>query len=134
MVLAVSAACALGGCCHGDKKEEGYKKIEISKLAAAPQKMEGRRLSVSGRLENAGGNYFTDLRPALRDGKGGEIAVNAWLPLGVPPPRPGDTGRDRPRLMSDLLGKKVRLSGVWEKTESGHALRVESDIIIEEER
>jgi hypothetical protein len=95
--------------------------------------MEGRRIAVEGILENAGANYFTDLRPVLRDGRGGEIPVNAWLPLSVPPPRTGDSGRNRPRLMSDLLGRRVRLSGVWQKAGSGYALSVEKDETIKEE-
>lgn len=132
--LALLAAAALAGCCHGREGSNSYKKIELSALAAEPAKMEGRRVEAEGTLENAGGNYFNDLRPVLRDGRGGEIAVGAWLPLGVPPPRPGDAGRGRPRLMSDLLGKKMRLSGVWEKAEGGYLLRVEKDKLVEEER
>lgn len=132
--LALLAAAALAGCCHGREGSKSYKKVELSALAAEPAKMEGRRVEAEGTLENAGGNYFNDLRPVLRDGRGGEIAVGAWLPLGVPPPRSGGQAAKRPRLMSDLLGKKVRLSGVWEKTEGGYLLRVERDKLIEEGR
>lgn len=129
----LALAVAMAGCCHGGAGPQSYKKIDISALAAEPSKMEGRRVSVEGTMENAGGNYFTDLRPVLRDGRGGEVPVNAWLPLSVPPPRPVGNDRNRPRLMSDLLGKRVRLSGIWEKAETGHALRVEKDEIIKEE-
>lgn len=129
----LAAAAAMAGCCHGGAGSKTYKKIDVSKLAAGPAEMEGRRVSVDGVLENAGANYFTDLRPVLRDGRGGEIPVNAWLPLSVPPPRPGGNDRNRPRLMSDLLGKRLRLSGVWKKADSGYALRVEKDETIREE-
>jgi hypothetical protein len=128
----LAAAAAMAGCCHGGAGSQNYKKIDISELAAGPAKMEGRQVAVEGVLENAGANYFTDLRPVLRDGRGGEIPVNAWLPLSVPPPRPGEAGH-RPRLTSDLLGKRVRLWGVWEKSDAGYALRVEKDETIKEE-
>lgn len=130
---AVLAAAALAGCCHGGSKSDTYKKIEISKLASSPADYGGRPVSVAGTLENAGANYFTDLRPVLRDGKGGEIPVAAWLPQSVPPPRPGVNVGKRPRLISDLLGKRVRLLGVWEKADSGYLLRVDKDEIIKEE-
>lgn len=129
----LAAAATMAGCCHGGAGSKAYKKIDISQLATEPVKMEGRRVSVQGVLDNAGANYFTDLRPVLRDGRSGEIPVNAWLPISVPPPRPGDSGRNRPRLMSDLLGKRVKLSGTWERAESGYALKVEKYEIFKEE-
>jgi len=107
--------------------------MDIIELSAGPAAKAGERLSLTGVLENAGANYFTDLRPVLRDGRGNEVAVAAWLPISVPPPRPGGPAAARPRLMSDLLGKRVRLSGVWERSDAGYALRVEKDEIIKEE-
>lgn len=132
-ITAICLSSVLTGCCHGGTGTEGYNGMEISKLAGSPAGMEGRRVEMTGTLDNAGANYFTDLRPVLRDGRGNEIPVAAWLPLSVPPPRPGANAVSRPRLMSDLLGKRVRLSGVWEKTDSGHMLRVEKDELIKEE-
>ncbi len=129
----LAAAAALAGCGHGRAGSKSYKLIDISALAAEPAGMAGRRVSVEGTLENTGANYFTDLRPVLRDGRGGEIPVSPWLPLSVPPPRAGAAAGNRPRLMSDQLGKRLRLWGVWEKTDSGYALRVEKDETIKEE-
>lgn len=132
-IICLLAAAAAAGCCHGGAGSKSYKEIEISALADAPAKTAGRRVAVVGMLENAGANYFTDLRPVLRDRRGGEIAVNAWLPLSVPPPRP-EGPAVRPRLMSDLLGKRVRLEGVWERAEGGYRLMVEKGNTIEEGR
>lgn len=126
----------VSGCCHGGAGKAGYRKVEIARLAAEPARMLGHRLEVSGQLQNLGTNYFADLNLVLMDKEGRSIAVSAWLPLSVPPPRPGSDPRNRPALISDLLGKEVRLQGVWEKqtTEGGekYTFRVEKhEIIIE---
>jgi len=127
-----------GGCCHGGARA-GYHKVGIDKLTAEPFGMMGRRIEVRGVLQNLGTNYFTDLKLVLMNKEGQSIPVSAWLPLSVPPPRPGSDPKNRPALISDPLGREVKLFGVWEKQEAGdggkYFLRVEKhEIIMEGER
>ncbi len=79
--------------------------------AVATDGDEGPVITLDGKLQNAGTNYFTDRRIVLRDLKG-EIHVQAWLPLTASEP---ETGDDKPEVLSDYLGKQVRLTGMVTK-------------------
>jgi len=82
--------------------------VTVQSLATDAQRYLGQTIRVRGTLENAGSNYFTDLRIQLRDGKGNSIAVHPWLPTALPPgpKRPGVTP---PQTLSNFLGKPVEL-------------------------
>lgn len=123
---------ALGGCCHGPKNgEKVFIKTTIKQLSEKPNKYENKSVEITGYLRNAGVNYFTDIRLVLEDGLGNAVSVRPWLPLEVPPPRPGVEKRPRPKMMSDYLGKKLIIKGLWQSEEEKHILMVDEAIILE---
>jgi len=108
--------------------------VSVRALAETPEAYFGRRIEVSGQLENAGTNYFTDLRVVLEDSEGNAIYVTPWLPLEFPPSPPG-VSRPRPPTLSDYLGKRVKLVAILEHTTfkgigEVYSLRVKSAAII----
>jgi hypothetical protein len=82
----------------------------VAALAEAPERYESDEVIVSGLLKNAGTGYFSDLRLVLEDPDGRQVRVKPWIPLEVPPPRPGGGG-ERPRVLSDYLDRVVVLRG-----------------------
>jgi len=88
------------------------KLISLERLINEPKKFVGKRVTVIGKLENLGENYFRNLRAFLIDEKGKKIFIKPWVPLEVPPPR---NEEKRPFVMSDFLGKKVKLIGIYQK-------------------
>lgn len=88
--------------------------VSVASLAGNPQRYVGATVRVRGTLENAGANFFTDLRCRLRDDEGHSITVRPWLPASVPPGprRPGVTA---PPTLSKYLGKQVDLTAVVEE-------------------
>ena len=127
------ALLAIAGCCHGPgKRAVDFRSVAIQEVARAQAGFTGARIEVIGLLANTGANYFTDLRLALDDATGNSIGVQCWLPLEVPPPRINAGARPRPAVVSDYLGKRVRLRGTWQKNEAGYLLQVEEATIIEE--
>ncbi len=110
-------------------------KVSLQSLASDPQRYVGTTVQVSGTLDNAGSNFFTDLRVRLRDDEGHSIAVRPWLPTAVlpGPKRPGVTP---PPTLSKYLGKQVDLTAVVEhgelpRTAEGFYLDVQSAEIVE---
>lgn len=90
----------------------------------------GKTIEVTGQLASVGTNYFTDLQIALRDQYGNAVYVIPWLPLAYPP-SPPCVPRERPPALSDYLDKRVKLTGVLERTDlkgvgEVYALRVGS--------
>jgi hypothetical protein len=130
-VLALCALVALtAGCCKRQACGGAGPAASVPELAGSPAGFLDRTVTVAGLLSNAGGNYFTDLRLVLSDG-GSSAAVRPWLPLEVPPRRPG-AGTSRPAVLSDYLGKKVRITGCLRKEGTGYVLEVQqADIIAE---
>ena len=132
ILACVCIALALGGCCKRQAAGGGtVRVITPAQLAEHPAAQRDKCLIVSGRLRNAGANYFTDLRLELYDGTGAAIAVKPWLPLELPPQRAGAAG-SRPAVLSDYLGKNVRITGCWKKDESRYELEVQQAEIITE--
>jgi hypothetical protein len=121
LVLAVfltaeGTACAAGGDSAAPSEVVTPATVTLEALTADPQRYVGGTVRVSGTLENAGSNYFTDLRPRLRDDEGHAIAVRPWLPTAVPPgpKRPGVTP---PPTLSNYLGKRVDITAIVERGE-----------------
>jgi hypothetical protein len=112
------------GCCRQGLGTVRPYKLSLSELAGDPGRYAGKLIEVKGELNNSGANYFTDLQLTLGDGRGNSIRVQPWLPVEVPPARPGG-GKNRPALISDYLGKKLKLAGKWVKREDGFMLLVE---------
>ncbi|MDI6739063.1 MAG: hypothetical protein QME74_01715, partial [Candidatus Edwardsbacteria bacterium] len=87
--IAIFITCLIlsaGACCKRQVSGANAPALTVSRLAAKPAAFLDRSVTVSGRLKNAGGNYFTDLRIELVDEAGAAVAVQPWLPLSVPPP------------------------------------------------
>jgi hypothetical protein len=127
--LMVSAMLAgvlffMSGCCRDSINPGAVNRLKIKQLAGQPGHYDGIQVQVKGRLENTGTNYFTDMKLVLSDGQGNQIRVLPWLPISVPPPRPGGP-KIRPTLQSDFLDRKVTLTGKWSKQDEGYALQVE---------
>ena len=83
--------------------------VALTALAANAERYLDDRVTVVGRLDNVGTNYFTDLRVALRDPVAPEVFVyvRPWLPVELPP---GPSGaRERPPVLSDYLAHMVEL-------------------------
>jgi hypothetical protein len=133
-ILAICALAALAaGCCRRQACGSAAPVVALSRLAAKPASFAGRPLTVKGVLNNAGSNYFTDLKLVLSDG-GSAVAVLPWLPLEVPPRRPGAAG-DRPAVLSDYLGKQVKITGSLRKDGEAYSIEVQqADIIAEESK
>lgn len=75
---------------------------------AGGDKIEGT-VTLRGRLQNAGTNYFTDQRLVLTAQGQEPILVQAWLPSEAARPQtPTDATR---KVMSDFLDKDVILTG-----------------------
>jgi hypothetical protein len=126
LLLAAAISLALSGCCHSPESPAAdYKKISIEKLVKSPKKHLERRVEVTGQLRNAGSNYFNDLKLVLEDEAGRSLAVQPWLPLSVPPPRPGRDPGQRPRLISDYLGAIITIKGSWTSGDRGYLLKVD---------
>ena len=123
--LIIVSLLAAAGCCRQGLGTVKPIKLSLSQLTGNQEKYADKLIAVKGELINSGTNYFTDLKITLGDGKGNSIRVQPWLPLEVPPARPGGP-KTRPALLSDYLGKMVRLSGKWVKQEEGFILQVET--------
>jgi hypothetical protein len=72
---------------------------------------QGTVVTIEGKLQNAGTNYFTDRRIVLKDSSG-EIDVQAWLPMTT---EPASDSSGKPEALSDYLGKQVVLTGMVTK-------------------
>jgi hypothetical protein len=131
--ILVIAACALaaGACCKRQACNSSVPAVSVTKLTERPAGYLGRTVTVNGLLRNAGGNYFTDLRLELSDGRAA-VVVQPWLPLEVPPMRTG-AGGNRPPVLSDYLGKKVKITGCLRKDGEIFLLEVQQAEIIAEE-
>ena len=112
------------GCCRQGLGTVKPIMLSLSQLTGNQKKYAHKLITVKGELNNSGTNYFTDLKITLGDGKGNSIRVQPWLPLEVPPARPGGP-KTRPALLSDFLGKQVRLTGKWMKQDEGFILQVD---------
>jgi hypothetical protein len=84
-------------------------KVSLEALEREPERYRDRAVRVTGRLENIGRNYFTDLRLVFKDAAGRTVPVRPWLPLSVPP-RPAGAPGPPPAVLSDFLGKDVELT------------------------
>ena len=103
--------------CQSKNTETGQEAIEavsVKLITENPKKYLKKTVQLSGRLENEGENYFTDLRVILKDGQGHFIYVRPWLPFELPPSPPGSTGK-RPPVLSQYLGKEVELTAVVDR-------------------
>ena len=126
LLAAAVFGLVLGSCCHTPEKDaQDYRKLTIERLAKSPKKYLDQRVEVTGQLRNAGSNYFNDLKLVLEDEAGRSLAVQPWLPLSVPPPRPGRDPGQRPRLISDYLGTIVTIKGSWTSGDQGYLLKVD---------
>jgi hypothetical protein len=113
-VVLIVVGAANAGCAPqvppGDPSVSPTPSLPLVTLKALLEKLAAyrdRAFRVSGVLENAGTNYFTDQRLVLRDKDGRTVPVRAWLPMEMPKGLP-----DRPKggpVMSDFLGKTVTL-------------------------
>lgn len=74
-------------------------------------------VSVTGRLEFAGKNYFLDPRFVLVDDEGNRVYVSAWAPLELSP-LPPQVARPQSKLltMQDYLGRRLSITGVYRFT------------------
>ena len=122
--LIIASLVVAAGCCRQGLGAVKPFKLKLSQLSANQEKYADKLVQVKGELSNSGTNYFTDLKVTLSDGQGNSIRVQPWLPISVPPPRPGGP-RNRPALISDYLGKTLRLLGKWVKQDEGFILQVE---------
>lgn len=129
----VSRAAGHGG--PPASASDAYAMVTVQSLAAEPKRHLGQTVRVRGTLQNAGSNYFTDLRVELRDENGHSVAVEPWLPASLPPgpKRPGSTP---PRTLSTFLGKRVELvaelqHGERPKAGVGYFLKVKAAELVQ---
>src|SRR5262245_24526289 len=98
-----AALVAMSGAAPGPAAE--LPRLTPSQVLANPQAFTGKRIVVEGLLDNAGTNFFTDLRLVLKNVEGsGAIFVQPWLPLEVPP-GPGGAGPE-PETLAAYLNKR----------------------------
>lgn len=74
-------------------------------------------VSVTGRLEFAGKNYFLDPRFVLVDDVGNRVYVSAWAPLELSPlPPQVEQPQSKLYTMQDYLGRRLSITGVYRFT------------------
>jgi hypothetical protein len=89
--------------------------LPIRELTEKPHRFTEQTVTVKGRLKFIGRNYFSDPTPqfVVEDGENHQVPVAPWLPLEIvpsPPDRSFPLDR-RPKVMSDYLGKELRVTG-----------------------
>ncbi len=131
LAVACLALVLAGGCRRQTAGRGAPQPATVAQLSRDAAAWRDRCVTVSGRLGNAGGNYFTDLRLELADSTGAAVAVKPWLPLELPPPRPG-APRQRPAVLSDYLGKRVTIRACLRRDTEPSYLEVQSIEIITE--
>ena len=99
----VAALCLLAAACN--TRPDDSPLVSIEAVAENPEAYLGRTLQLTGRLENRGTSYFTDLDLAIRDERGRFVRVRPWLPLEM---APGSQGA----VLSQFLDRRVALTGV----------------------
>jgi M6 family metalloprotease-like protein len=84
----------------------------VNAVVNSPEKFLGKPISLSGRIENTGTNFFTDLRLALTDLTGKSISMQLKAPTEVPPTPPGKVPPGPPSgPVSTFLNKQVVVTG-----------------------
>jgi hypothetical protein len=116
----LTSAAVIAGCASSSAAPQAAatpdktKTATVAEMAAQPDKFLGGAVRVTGRLENAGDNYFSRRRRiVLTDGKS-SIDVTPWLPIEVPP---SPSGQQRPTLAT-YLDQDVELLGTLRRTET----------------
>ena len=84
--------------------------IGVGALLERADELLNHTVVVRGYLRNRGADYFSDLQTILEDAEGRAVRVDPWLPLEIPPPRPGARIGQRPRVLGDFLDKDVILT------------------------
>lgn len=84
--------------------------IDLRALLERADELLNHTVIVRGYLRNRGADYFSDLQTILEDAEGRAVRVDPWLPLEIPPPRPGARIGQRPRVLGDFLDKDVILT------------------------
>lgn len=82
----------------------------VKEVLLNPSLYVGKEIILVGMLVNEGNHYFINPKFVLKDEEGNVLDTNAWVPLEVPPLKPGSS-LERPMVMSDYLNKKLRLRG-----------------------
>ena len=93
----------------------------LGQVAREPEKYLGQVITVEGALEAKG--EFMAWRFFLRNAAGEGLEVTAWAPFEVVQPPDGGPA---PKVMSDFVGHRLRLTGTLEKQGEGVILVVSS--------
>lgn len=129
LIVCISGCLLLSMVCVASGQE---RLAGIHELNASLQKFLDKKISVHGRLLAQGSNYYTDPGFVVEDGRGETIEVSPWLPLETPPPIPGrkHSLRSRPSVMSDMLGRKLLVSGTvrFDRAKGRYYMEVESAV------
>lgn len=84
-------------------------RVSLLELSASPEDYEGQLIETSGTLLQTAPSYFP--KPVFMLSNGAEkVRVSSWLPLEVAP-APKGFNRQRKKVMSDLIGKQVSVTG-----------------------
>jgi hypothetical protein len=79
-----------------------------------PTDTSDQTVTVTGRLELLGDNYFLDPRFALVDAQNNRVVIASWAPLEIPPSPPGGAGPAvRGSVMQDYLNRELSVVGVY---------------------
>jgi M6 family metalloprotease-like protein len=102
--------------------------LDVGDVAHGLPQLAGQTVTVRGTLQISAGNYFRNPHFVLSDDQGNRVSVSPWLPLEVPPVRPGSSIQGKPLTMKDFLGHTVALTGTvqLDATDSSSLLRVRS--------
>jgi hypothetical protein len=97
--------------------------VSLSELADHFERYANKTVTVQGKLENEGKNYFTDRRLVLKtvgtaDAPKSVTVRSLPVPAETPSPPPESTVR-QPRTISTYVGKEVNVIAVVEKNDSG---------------
>ena len=97
-----------------ESNEKPVLRTSVKSIAENPERYLKKAVRLTGRLENQGRNYFTDLNVVLKDAQGNFVHVRPWLPVALPPSPPGPTPK-RPEVLSQYLGKQVELTAAVDR-------------------
>jgi hypothetical protein len=95
----------------------------MANIFQEPKKYLDREVTVEGTLMGEGRGF--PITFFLRHDSGARLEVNAWAPLEIPPQPPGK-GRPPMKIMTDYVGKRLRLTGRLREQGSKIILQVAS--------
>ncbi|MBI3594011.1 MAG: hypothetical protein HY200_03570 [Nitrospirae bacterium] len=108
--------------------------VSLDDLNKNPDQFYGQTVTMRGKLRMIGKNYFDpSSKFVIEDHNGKMISVKPWLPLEIAPASPNRplTTTPMPKIMSDYIGKEVKMTGKVQLNDSRHEHEIRPDQVEE---